>query len=87
MVMAGARVEAGARLARFGLDAGEEVVQAGHDGAEAPVEQKADRAGETGRGVAHRHDRGGDGFPQSPDEAREAGEEGLRCRVHAGVRA
>lgn len=82
-----ARARVGARLAGVGLDAGEEVVQAGHDGTEAPVEQEADRAGETGRGVAHRHDRGGDGFPQSPDEAREAGEEGLRCRVHGRVRA
>lgn len=55
-----ARARVGARLAGFGLDAGEEVVQARHDGAEAPVEQEAERVGETGRGVAHRHDRGGD---------------------------
>jgi len=71
----------------FGLDAGEQFAQAGGEAAEAVEQQGAERCCEACGAALHRHAAGGDGFLQTIDEAREAGEEGGFSRVHRSVRA
>ncbi|MDX5932578.1 hypothetical protein [Acidiphilium acidophilum] len=65
-----------AGLGALGLDAGEQVAQAGGEAGKATVEQQAERGGQTCGTALHLHAGGGDGLLQAIYEARETGEEG-----------